>query len=88
MQHPGMKADGPVWEKSLLELVDEAIVRLQSGVLPGSPVPGIVTTKGARRVLLRRYPYSIVFYERTNEIVIMAFAHCSRAPGYWLSRHP
>lgn len=73
---------------ALVELVDEMIERVRSGVLPGSPVPGVASAINARRILLRRYPYSIVFFERENEIVIMAFAHSSRAPGYWLSRQP
>jgi toxin ParE1/3/4 len=73
---------------SLLELVDKALERIRLGVLPGSPVPRVTRAKGARRVLLRRFPYSIVFYERTNEIVVVAFAHSSRRPGYWRSREP
>lgn len=71
---------------SLLELIDRAVERIRSGVLPGSPVLRVTRAKGARRVLLRRFPYSIVFYERKEEIVIVAFAHSSRRPGYWRSR--
>ena len=71
---------------SLLDLVDNVIGRIRSGSLPSSPAPGVATEKGARRVLLRRFPYSIVFYERKKEIVIVAFAHSSRRPGYWRSR--
>ena len=66
--------------------IDKAVERIRSGVLPSSPVPGVTRAKGARRVLLRRFPYSIVFYERKDEIVIVAFAHSSRRPGYWRSR--
>jgi toxin ParE1/3/4 len=71
---------------SFLDLVDNVIDRLCSGRLPSSPVPGVDVIKGARRVLLKRFPYSIVFYERETEIVIIAFAHSSRRPGYWRSR--
>jgi len=71
---------------ALLELADQAVERIRSGVLPGSPVPGVTMTKGARRVLLRRFPYSIVFYESEDQVVIVAFAHSSRRPGYWRSR--
>jgi toxin ParE1/3/4 len=72
---------------SLLELIDQAVERIRSGVMPGSPVPGVQRTN-AKRVLLRRFPYSIVFFERDDEIVIVAFAHSSRRPGYWRSRKP
>ena len=71
---------------SLLELIDQAVERIRSSVLPSNPVPGVTRNKNARRVLLRRFPYSIVFYEHADEIVIVAFAHSSRRPGYWRSR--
>lgn len=71
---------------SLLDLVDNIVDRICSGNLPSSPAPGVATNLGARRVLLRRFPYSIVFYERPKEIAIVAFAHSSRRPGYWRSR--
>ena len=71
---------------SFLDLVDNVIDRLCSGRLPSSPVPGVEMIRDARRVLLRRFPYSIVFYERETEIIIIAFAHSSRRPGYWRSR--
>ena len=73
---------------SLLDLIDKAVERIRSGALPSSPVPGVSQAKGARRVLLKRFPYSICFYERQDEIVIVAFAHSSRRPGYWRSREP
>lgn len=71
---------------SFLDLVDNVIDGLASGLLPSNPVPGVKSAKNARRILLKRFPYSIVFYERENEIMIIAFAHSSRRPGYWRSR--
>jgi toxin ParE1/3/4 len=89
-------ADAALWYEarqlglgiSLLDLIDEAVERLLAGVLPSNPEPGVARAKGARRVLLERFPYSIVFYDRQSEIVIVAFAHSSRQPGYWRSREP
>ena len=72
---------------SLLNLIDETVERVRSGRLHGSPVPR-VTVSAARRVLLKGFPYSIVFYDREEELVIIVFAHTSRRPGYWLSRDP
>ena len=72
---------------SLLNLIDETVVRVRSGLLTGSVVPN-VRVNGARRILLKRFPYSIVFYDREDGLVIIAFAHTSRRPGYWRSRNP
>ena len=41
---------------------------------------------GTRRVLLRRFPYFIVFFDWQDEIYIVAVAHAKRRPGYWKGR--
>lgn len=40
----------------------------------------------ARRVLLRRFPYAIIYIELDVEIRILAVAHTSREPGFWRTR--
>jgi len=34
----------------------------------------------------RRFPYTVVYRIRTNDIVVVAIAHQSREPGYWHNR--
>ena len=41
---------------------------------------------GTRRVVLRRFPYFIVFFDWQDEIYIVAVAHAKRRPGYWKER--
>ena len=41
---------------------------------------------GTRRILLRKFPYSIVFLEWKDEILVVAVAHAKRRPGYWRKR--
>ena len=41
---------------------------------------------GTRRILLKRYPYSVVFRELPEVIQIIAVAHAKRRPGYWTKR--
>lgn len=41
---------------------------------------------GTRRVVLRRFPYFIVFRETTVNLDIIAIAHGYRRPGYWRDR--
>jgi toxin ParE1/3/4 len=32
------------------------------------------------------FPYRVIYFVRDNELVIVAFAHQSRRPGYWKHR--
>ena len=41
---------------------------------------------GTRHYVLRKYPYSVVYGSRGGSIVIYAFAHGKRRPGYWKER--
>jgi plasmid stabilization system protein ParE len=41
---------------------------------------------GTRRVILDRYPFSVVFHVRLHDIQIVAIAHAKRRPGYWARR--
>lgn len=41
---------------------------------------------GTQRLVLDRYPFSIIFRERLHDIQIIAVAHAKRRPGYWTKR--
>ena len=41
---------------------------------------------GTRRFLTRRFPYLIVYLLHNDTLWILAVAHCSREPGYWITR--
>ena len=45
-----------------------------------------VGRRGERRVVLRRFPYSLLYRIREDDIFITAVAHQSRRPGYWRHR--
>ena len=38
------------------------------------------------RVILKHFPYSVVFRELAQKIQIIAVAHAKRRPGYWMKR--
>ena len=42
----------------------------------------------ARKCVLRRFPYNILFLEREKYIWIAAVAHHRQRPGYWRHRKP
>jgi hypothetical protein len=41
---------------------------------------------GTQRLLLRRYPFSIVYRHYGDLALVLAFAHTRRRPGYWRGR--
>jgi plasmid stabilization system protein ParE len=41
---------------------------------------------GTQRLVLDKFPYSIVYLDWQDEVFIVAVAHAKRRPGYWKSR--
>ena len=50
------------------------------------PQMGSIWRGRIRRLPLRRFPYSIVYYPRESEVRILAVAHQRRRPGFWRGR--
>jgi toxin ParE1/3/4 len=50
------------------------------------PKIGKALTSRVRSLLISRFPYSLIYYETGESIVIIAVAHHSRRPGYWKGR--
>lgn len=66
--------------------IETAIDIIEDGFLPLSPMPGNSGRNGAKRLILRRFPYDVVVVRNDDELIIVAFAHHSRKPGYWRDR--
>jgi toxin ParE1/3/4 len=43
---------------------------------------------GERRIVLSRFPFSILYRVETDVVFIIAVAHQKRRPGYWRDRKP
>ncbi|MEA1915834.1 MAG: type II toxin-antitoxin system RelE/ParE family toxin [Campylobacterota bacterium] len=39
-----------------------------------------------RRCLTNRFPFGIIYYQKDDEIIILAVMQLNRKPNYWLSR--
>ena len=50
------------------------------------PRLGSLWRGGIRRLPLRRFPYSIVYYLHDSEVRVLAIAHQRRRPGFWWGR--
>jgi hypothetical protein len=78
-ERPGLGAD---FERA----VNAAFDILEQDVVPLTSVPGVAASRGVKRLLLRRFPYSIVVQQRGLEMLVIAVAHQARRPGYWRDR--
>jgi plasmid stabilization system protein ParE len=52
------------------------------------PLAGSLGEHNTRRVLLKKFPFSVIYRPEPDGIVVFAVAHQSRLPGYWRSRSP
>ncbi len=66
--------------------IEAALEVMALDVVPLVPVSGVAAFKGAKRLVLRRFPYDLIVKDLGDELVFVAFAHHSRRPGYWLRR--
>lgn len=74
----------PALAVDLQQRIEAAFLRIGTRPLQFPP-----HVRGTRQCLLRRFPFSIVFtIEPVPEIVVLAFAHQKRRPGYWSRRTP
>jgi hypothetical protein len=79
-QRPGLGAD-------FQRAIDRALDLLEEGIVPLSPVPTTAKALGVKRLVLRRFPFDVVVVERPDEVLVLAFAHHARRPGYWRQRN-
>jgi hypothetical protein len=68
------------------QAVDAALDLLEEDIVPLLVYPGAPGRRGAKRIMLRRFPYDIVVRETSQELIVIAVAHQRRRPGYWSSR--
>ncbi len=56
------------------------------GILREHPELGQLIESELRLATLRRFPFSLIYSFRMDEIIIIAVAHQKRRPGYWNDR--
>jgi toxin ParE1/3/4 len=47
------------------------------------PLGNAADNEGNRRLILRRFPYSVIYEVRQRAVTLWAIAHHRRAPSYW-----
>ena len=63
------------------EELDDAVARIEA-----APHTFLKHVHGTRRLLLRTFPFAVVYRFDDTKILIVAVAHGSRRPGYWARR--
>jgi toxin ParE1/3/4 len=66
--------------------VGAALDLLEQEVVPLASLPGAARTGAVKRLMLRRFPYAVIVREADGELLVVAFAHQARRPGYWRDR--
>jgi plasmid stabilization system protein ParE len=46
----------------------------------------VVGGHAIRRIVMKRFPFSVVYYVADDEVRIVALAHAKLRPGYWRRR--
>ncbi|TMW11033.1 hypothetical protein FGS76_17185 [Alloalcanivorax gelatiniphagus] len=70
----------------LVDAFAHAVRLLEEPNPPLTPVGGKAGSRGAKRLLLHHFPFSFITLSRGSTTVVIAFAHHSRKPGYWIDR--
>lgn len=70
----------------LINAFEQAIELLEEPNPPLVPANHDAAESGAKQLILHRFPFSLVTIERNQAIIVVAFAHHSRKPGYWRRR--
>jgi len=61
--------------------LDSAVALISNGALRW---PAYVHQ--TRRLLMRRFPFALIYRVSTDNVLVLAVAHQRRRPGYWATR--
>lgn len=73
-------------EQPGLGLEFEWVVREAVEAIQANPDRQPLQKNGSRRFVMARFPFVIHYVDLPGTVWILAFAHTSRKPGYWLRR--
>lgn len=76
----------PVLGDRLLDAIEDALEQIRRFPEAGAPVPFVAPDLLIRRGSVRRFPFQVIYLAKGETLHVLAFAHDSRRPGYWLYR--
>ena len=63
-----------------------ALELLQDDLVPDVAAHGQAGRRKVRRLILKRFPYDVVFINLPDCLLVLAFVHHARGPGFWRER--
>lgn len=78
------------YENHRLGLGDDFLLCLEAAlsVIAARPRSFLEIRKSVRRILIKRFPYQIIFVDRTDKILVIGVFHSSRNPKLSARRRP
>ena len=70
----------------LIDAFEHAVQLLREPNPPLTPILGKAASLGAKKLILHRFPFSLVVLQTRRMMVIVALAHHAQRPGYWAKR--
>ena len=67
--------------ENFLDIIENAI----DGII-AHPEACLEIDKGIRKLVVRRFPFSILYQIFNNEIIVVAIMHHKQKPCYWVDR--
>ena len=67
-----------------MDFIDEVEKSIE--LIQKSPTRWAIIEDNIHKYILQRFPFTIYYIDDIEEILIMAIAHHSRKPGYWINR--
>ena len=76
------------YEEQVVGLGDNFIDEVENvlNVIKQQPASGTKITNTARRFLISRFPYGLIYSVEADQVVIFAVMNLKRKPGYWKTR--
>ena len=64
----------------------QAAVEVAVSLAARHPLGGAPSPNGTRSILVRGFPFSVVYRPSSQEVLVVAIAPHRKRPGYWLAR--